>query len=380
MAVGLFAASYRVVGYWFDVARVDMLFLALLLLAVYAATARVNHDLVAGATAGLVLALAFTAKQQALLTIPFLALYLVLEQRWRKAMVMTAATGTAVLGFVGAATLASDGWFWFYTVRVPAAAPASARLAWDLTRQAVGASVLPVMVLIAIGAAAGLWDDRTRAQRWRLATLALLVLALMVASYLSMAKQWGYVNGLLPAAAGLALAGAEAAWIVDRARYDQPWAKFVLPALATGLLLLQFAWLRYDPAAQIPSQRDIQTGDATLVALRGAPGPVFAPTAPYLLHMAGRPTHFHLSALSDVEVAANHDPWIAAVVQPFRLAIQDATAPSQVRTAVLPDVDWFDAVFGLDQGFVCQSLAVEGQTLGVFTGAPRSVDRLCIRP
>ncbi len=380
VAVGLFAASYRMAGYWFDVARVDMLFLALLLLAIYAASVHAKHELVAGAAAGLLLALAVTAKQQALLTVPFLALYLALEQRWRKALVMTAAAGTAVLGFTGAAILASDGWFWFYTVRVPGAAPASPRLAWDLTRHAVGASLLPVMALIVIGAAVGLWSDRTRAQRLRLATLALLVLALLVASYLSMAKQWGYVNGLLPAAAGLALAAAEAAWMIDRARFGRRWVQIALAALATGLLLLQFAFLRYDPAVQIPSPRDVQTGNATLAALRAAPGPVFAPTAPYLLHMAGRPTHFHLSALSDVELAANHNPSIAADLQSYRSAIQDATAPSRVRTAVLPDVDWFDAVYGPEQGFVCQSLAWEGQTLGVWTGAPRSVDRLCIRP
>ena len=107
---------------------------------------------------------------------------------------------------------------------------------------------------------------------------------------------------------------------------------------------------------------------------------MFAPTAPYLLHMAGQPTHFHISALSDVEVAANRDSSIAAAIQPFRSAIHDAMAPSWVRTAVLPDVDWFDAAYGPEQGFVCQSLAVEGQTLGVLTGAPRSVDRLCVRP
>lgn len=380
VAVGLFAASYRIVGYWFDVARVDMLFLALLLLAAAAAVAPSRRDGLMGVVAGLLLALAFSAKQQALLFLPFLLLYLALEQRWRRALAMAVTAGVVVLGFVIAANLVSDGWFWFYTVRVPAAAPSSPRLAWELTRQAAGASVLPALALTAIGVLVGWRADRTRVQRVRLATLGVLLLALFAASYLSMSKQWGYVNGLLPAAAGLALATAEASWMIDRARLGRAWAQLALLALAAGLLLLQFALLRYNPAAQLPSQRDLRAGYATVDALRTAPGPVFAPTAPYLLHMAGRPTHFHLSALSDVEVAAAHDPAIAAVFQPHQWAIQQATASSRVRSAVLPDVDWFDAVYGPAQGFTCAPLGSEGRTLGVFTGAPRSVDRLCVRP
>jgi 4-amino-4-deoxy-L-arabinose transferase-like glycosyltransferase len=380
VAVGLFAASYRVVGYWFDVARVDMLFLALLLLAAAAAVAPSRRDGLTGVVAGLLLALAFSAKQQALLLLPFLLLYLALERRWRKALAMAAAAGVVALGFVIAANLVSGGWFWFYTVRVPAAAPTSPRLAWELTRQATGASVLPALALTAIGVLVGWRTDRNRVQRVRLATLGVLLLALFAASYLSMSKQWGYVNGLLPAAAGLALAAAEASWMIDRARLSRPSMQMTLLALAAGLLLLQFVLLRYNPAAQLPSQRDLQAGYATLDALRTAPDPVFAPTAPYLLHMAGRPTHFHLSALSDVEVAAAHDPTIAVVFQPHHWAILEATASSRVRSAVLPDVDWLDAAYGPAQGFTCVALGIEGRTLGVFTGAPRSVDRLCIRP
>jgi 4-amino-4-deoxy-L-arabinose transferase-like glycosyltransferase len=379
-AVGLFAASYGVIGYWFDVARVDMFFVALLLLAIYAATVRARHDQLAGVAAGLLLALAFAAKQQALLTLPFLVLYLILERRWRKALVMAASAGTVVLGYVAAATLLSDGWFWFYTVRVPAAAPASPALAWDVMRLGVGTRALPALALVALGVTVGLWGDRTRAQWVRVATLALLVLALLVASVLSLAKQWGYVNGLIPAAAGLALAAAEAAWLIDQARLARRWLQIALPGLAAGLLLWQFALLRYDPVAQIPAQRDVQIGRAILAALQSAPAPVFAPTAPSLLHMAGQPTHYHISALSDVELAVEHDPAIAARFQPYHRAILEATAPSHVRTAVLPEVDWFDTAYGPEQGFVCQSLAVNGRTLGVWTGAPRSVDRLCVRP
>src|SRR6185369_2073503 len=74
----LFAATYRLSGTWFDLARVDALFLFLLLCAVLAL--RAASSLRAHVLAGLLLYLAFMAKQTAMIVAPPLMLYAILAR------------------------------------------------------------------------------------------------------------------------------------------------------------------------------------------------------------------------------------------------------------------------------------------------------------
>jgi 4-amino-4-deoxy-L-arabinose transferase-like glycosyltransferase len=67
VGAGLLAAAYRLSGDWFDVARVDSLFLFLLLASLYAA--RFWASCRAQALAGLLAALSFFAKQTAVLAV-----------------------------------------------------------------------------------------------------------------------------------------------------------------------------------------------------------------------------------------------------------------------------------------------------------------------
>ncbi len=79
VAAGLFAGTYRVSGAWFDAARVDSLFLALLLAAVLAGLrARTWRG---GLVTGGLLALAFLTKQNALVVAVPMLMYLGLRRR-----------------------------------------------------------------------------------------------------------------------------------------------------------------------------------------------------------------------------------------------------------------------------------------------------------
>ncbi|WP_028459777.1 glycosyltransferase family 39 protein [Chloroflexus sp. Y-396-1] len=123
VAIGLFAASYGVVGYWFDIGRVDTLFLAFLLVSYALTITQAKPDSLYGMLAGLTLFLSFATKQPALGVTPFIVGYLVVQKRWLKALWLSCSFLVAWTGFVFFMNITSDGWFWTYTFSIPATHP-----------------------------------------------------------------------------------------------------------------------------------------------------------------------------------------------------------------------------------------------------------------
>jgi hypothetical protein len=135
IAAGIFLASYRFTGAWYDVERLDMLFLALSLLggwclALSKGTNGSGKEASArspGSTFGaLILAaiafwLAFLTKQQAVLFLFGGAAALAWSRRWRDLAVFGGLSALLCFGSVAALNRATDGWFGYYCFRVPLA-------------------------------------------------------------------------------------------------------------------------------------------------------------------------------------------------------------------------------------------------------------------
>jgi len=122
-AAGIFASLYFFVDGWFDIGRVDSLFMLLFLLAIYCT--RFEHPLLAAA----VWVLAFQTKQSALpIAVPFLLLY---WERRRPMRVVMALEAYAVLAWASIAWLShsSDGWYRFYVFGTAKGLQVVARLA-----------------------------------------------------------------------------------------------------------------------------------------------------------------------------------------------------------------------------------------------------------
>jgi len=110
-AAGLFAATYGLSGSWFDVGRLDSLFVALTLASLW--LARRTHGIRAGIAIGVVAFLAFFTKQSALVAMMPALAWLALT-RPRAAVPAIA----ILLGLVAGSTLLldslSDGWYRYY--------------------------------------------------------------------------------------------------------------------------------------------------------------------------------------------------------------------------------------------------------------------------
>ena len=377
LAVGFVAASYKATGFWFDIGRVDMSFLALLLLALLLVVIRPRHEVLAGIAAGIALALAFAAKQQAAVAYPFLLFSLLVERHWKKALAFGSSSAMLLVLFVWAFNATTQGWFQFYVFTVPGSAPTSAVWFLDIWQILLLPAFWPLVALTAFGVVAALVSSRRRQNVPRLISLTLVVLPLLIMSYLSLAKQWGYVNGFLPAAFGLALAGSEAVFYAMDTELKPLWVKAGVLSATLALVWLQFGVSRYNPRDQIPSSANVAAGYQVLEKIKHAPTPIFAPTAAYLLDKIGQPMHFQESALSDISLAAQTNPKVKDILTRYQADILEPYHRGRVAAAVLPEVDWYDELFSKENGYTCVRLVNDGQTLATMTGAKHALGKLC---
>lgn len=292
LAAGLFAATYRLGGAWFDLARVDMLFLALLL---GAATLIRSRD-AAGALvgAGVLIVLAFLTKQVALVMAAPLVGW-VLVRDWRRGMLLAATVAAGTIGSVLILDVVHDGWFRFYTFTVPGGHATEWpflrrfwtddlwRLVWPMSTVALGTS---------LAAANRLRRDRS----WDRLFLPAALAGTIVGSWMGRLHSGGFENVVIPAYATLSLAFA-----VGLTRLVRTSARpLITGALAASLLLVQFRLLHYDARPLVPTVDDVRAGFVLIDELRGVEGDVWLFDHGYLPSLAGRPVQAPSAALWDI--------------------------------------------------------------------------------
>lgn len=373
VAVGLFAAAYRVTGFWFDIARSDMLSMALLSVAIALVVSLSRARLNVIFLASVLICLAFAAKQHAILFAPFLVVHLLLRRWYWIALIFAINTILLFAGFVSVANWLSDGWFWFYIFAMPSAAPLLIEQLDDVLLQLL-ATYWPLMIMIGIALAWHLSSPFWKPSFLQLSFL-ILVAFLIGVSLWSVIKLYAYLNHLIFAAAGLALIGSKVSdYLLVQVRPRLLGQKLVYAGVM-GLLIIQFAGLSYDPRSQIPPSEWVSEGYALVEALRTAPEPIFASISPNLLAMAGRATHFQSSSMGELNMFVQQRPAMKVVYQPYIDQINAAIRAA--RTAVLPNARWFDAAFNRERGYVCVSLNDGRPLLPPLVGVGVHLARIC---
>ena len=290
VAVGLFAACYTISGAWLDLARVDSLFLALLLVGLWLVRRATSRPAVL--VAGLVLAASYLTKQSALLPIVCVVPFL-----WRRGRVLALVYG-ATVGIVLAGTTlwmdhATGGWFSAYTLRLAGQhAVATSEYVGFFTHDLLA----PVGVGLVVGALGLLAYRRGDAGWFWIPVTAGLVLA----SYTARLHTGGYSNVLLPAYAAVAMAVGLGLHAVTR-----PGVLARHPLAVRCLLLAtvaMFAALVYNPFHQVPPASSTRAGRALVADLATLPGPVYLPSQSWLLPEArpGAATTAQSAAMGDI--------------------------------------------------------------------------------
>jgi hypothetical protein len=286
VAAGLFAATYALSGSWFDVGRLDSMFLAVTLVAL--AYGRRARGVRGGLLLGLLGFLAFFTKQTALIALIPAFGWLALTRR------STGVTALlTLLALVLGSTLVLDaltgGWYRYYVV-TELAGQAWAAPEWlGFWKHDLLSHLWPLCVLLVVAVAA----TRGRAVKKKttghpprpaVAQPGYLVASaagLLLGAWFSRLHTGGYLNVLLPAYAACALIGALA-----YARMRQ--YGLVRSLLATIAIAVQLALLAYPVDAQLPTRTDRLAGTQLMARLRALPGPTLVLNHPWYGTLAGK--------------------------------------------------------------------------------------------
>jgi len=293
VAAGSFAATFREAGAWFDVARVDSLFLLLTLTAAWASRFGIRGRC-AAASSGLLFFLAYLAKQSALLVAACIGVWWLLASR-RRAVVFGAAFVLPLLTSAWILDRIYHGWYLYYTVETISEHPVLWQLALPFWVEYV---LRPVPLAFAV--AAWFLARRLREgsrQAWFHPALAAGMVGVAWSSRMHLG---GYDNVAMTAYAVISLYFAlglhEAAGLLARRPVR---ARAAVAALWLAAAI-QLGWLAYDPRAQLPTAADRAAGEQLLERLRTIDGEVYLPFHGYLAELAGKRSYAHVSNVRDV--------------------------------------------------------------------------------
>ncbi len=295
---GLFLAGYRINGFWYEVARVDPLFIALtvggLALANYA------HDSKRGLIlSGIVLALATLTKQTGFIMAMGLTLYLFLKIGRRTWFFVIPFSGLTVIPML-ILNWSTDSWFFYHVFRIGSADPIeTSRLVNFLVKEIFGvmAGISLIAVIAGIVGAQDLGWKVLRKQPWLIG----IGLAILI-SGMGRMRVGGNLNNLMPAYTLLCLAPAILVQIsapqspsiedtnnMSRIRY-RDW-------LISALVVIQFVLCRYSPPRYIPSRAMREDGDQLVQRIASFPGKVFVMMHPYYTILADKEASTQIATL-----------------------------------------------------------------------------------
>lgn len=309
LSSGLFAACYAAGGAWMDIARIDSLFLFLLLAGFH--VARCGASLPGAAASGAIFLLAYLTKQTALPIALCLALAMFISRGWRSATVFS------VVGFGGAAAVSllfgwwSGGWYFYYAFTLPRSHGLVPSYFGTFWIDDIGKTVAPALAFGLIGLGSGLRKN------WRGPALldAAFLFGAFATSCLARMHYGGYNNVVLPAYAAAALCFGPGVQVLASHWFGEPGAGTPAAlssparsgplAVSAALLMplfivLQFRLLVYDPRLYIPTPDDLRAGQELLAGVRSAPGEVLLMRHGYLPADAGKTTSADYMALYDV--------------------------------------------------------------------------------
>jgi 4-amino-4-deoxy-L-arabinose transferase-like glycosyltransferase len=297
MASALFAATYQATGTWFDIGRVDMLSVFLVLLTIYLLRYKALWSYL---VAGFAITLACLTKQTHLLTLGVLILYFVLFERGQSLAFVLSALVSLTVAYLILDRIYS-GWMGFYTLKLALGSTEFVSMTSSPLLTIAGGfwwnailGVLPVAVLLIIAYAITNLVDRHDLKRFY---FYLFCAAGMIGTSWAVIHVGGYKNDLVPAYAILAILFGFSVQQVCFERGLKPTYQAALLAAC----VLQFVILYYPISTDIPTKADLQAGRALIGEIAQQPGPVYIPFHPELSLMAAKPAFANWSAIYQLE-------------------------------------------------------------------------------
>ena len=294
-AAGLYLSTFEDTGAFFDLVRIDGLFMALTVGALVAGRAA------AWRVAGVLLTLAFATKHNAAaFGLPILIWSYQVHGRAAAQRFVLWSVVPALTFTILVTALEGDQLYLTYILGVPADHGfVFSRFAWGAHKESFLALPITTMVLGITAAltirerrrTASTLSDGTRYWLWN-GGLAVLLSAIM------RGHQGGYLNVLMPGLWALSVGGVLAIEALRR-RVPHRAMVFALPLLVAGQLVYE----DWDPDRYRATESDRAAGDRYVQEVAAEEGEVLLPWSPWIAVQAGKAPTFHLIGLWDINHA-----------------------------------------------------------------------------
>ncbi len=345
LSVGLYAACFYLCGAWYDIARVDALFLFLILAGIVFLQRQTPWTVI---LSSLFFLLAFMTKQIAVVIFLGSVLALALSRAPRYLKILYPLPFIVlVIPYIAVMQTLSDHWFWFYLFVLPGQHEVLPAMLLKFWQHDILSSLF-ILFVFSLLFFVFLYKRDKREFCFHL----FIAASMIMASWISRLHAGGYINVLLPAMAifsvysvlGLVqlmtyldLPGNEHLNLSGQKSLLSFSAAFA-KSIMLLLFLLQFMMLVYDPRDQIPTRNDLRAGYQLLEELKAIPGDIFMPWHGYLPVLAGK-SAFATHGLYDILRSQNDSIRIRLQNQ-----LNDAFA-RQRFDAIILDARWYDPVF-----------------------------------
>ncbi len=291
-SAGLFAACFKLTGGWYDLARVDSLFMFLLLAGIF--VLRIYGDKIGGMIlSAIIFALAFLTKQQALIIVLPIMVYLAWRYRLKAVIFEIVFFLLAIIPIL-AINQQTNYWYFFYIFTLPSGHELKETLALTFFLEDL-LYTLPVVCvfLVYLG-----YRYRKNLLHDRSLFLLSLVIGMGGASLFSRMHHGGYYNVLMPVYALIAILTALAIPLVlERVKNASN------PALITitiAAIVIQSILLFYRPADYLPTKENQDAGNDFVNRLSRINGDVLVYEHGFYARLAGKPGNASKMAIYDV--------------------------------------------------------------------------------
>lgn len=296
VSAGIYAASFKVCGQWYDTGRVDSLFLFLFLASMYYLITGLENRkyyLISGILAGL----SFLTKQSVIFMIlPVLIYFIVKKDKkgWIYFIGFSILTLLVSIYF----NVITNGWYWFWNFGLPATHHWNYKYIYAFWLNDL---MEPLGISMAFGLIGFVF---LYYKKNNFLLLLLTVIGCLVDSWLLRLHYGGYLNAIMPAVLSISIAAPIGLYYFsENAKVDSVKSWETNRLLVYLLILVQFIVLNYNPLQAIPTSKDLEGGKKFLKEISKFKGDIFVPCHSFIPTYSGKKSMAHAVVIHDLLIS-----------------------------------------------------------------------------
>lgn len=327
VSAGLFFGCYVIGGVWYDLARVDSLFILFFIISLYFLRLKINNWFYL--LAAVFAFLSYFTKQSTLLFAFFVMIYLFFFERkgfWLYSITFISLVIISTLIY----NIATSGWYYFWNFELPAAHRWNFEFTFlFFTRdifEHTGIAFFFALFYFYISYKLQK-HNRNKIENTDFIFYLFVFLGMFAGSYFSRLHYGGFLNVIIPAYTilsiifGLSFNRIKTVFFNDNQREQIPSKNNYFQTFLYLIVIAQFLAVVYDPGLQLPSQKDIDSGKRFIELIKNQYGDVLIPGSTYTYYkLAGKKNYAHIELINDLYV--HNDTYGKKVMTDFKKKLE----------------------------------------------------------